>query len=214
MNIIVRKKSVYISSAYVLFVEVVHCDLRVILEDHTCNNFVSNIQSLSSAVNFNVFTHLNDLTCSLVSEYYRDKAEWVSLEFVSVCSTNTTSFNFNKNISVANFRHRELFNIKMLKCCKHSYMSCLWNFISCCFHHWSCFRNFLFQHALKYLFYNSFYISRIHIHCLYLRYLIHKLSVITQRLLFVKLLALVRPSPVLLAIVNVQKPSPPNPSAA
>ncbi len=60
----------------------------------------------------------------------------------------------------------------------------------------------------KYLFYNSFYISRIHFHCLYLRYLIHKLSVITQRLLFVKLLALVSPSPVLLAIVNVQKPSP------
>lgn len=58
------------------------------------------------------------------------------------------------------------------------------------------------------------YISRIHFHCLYLRYLIHKLSVITQRLLFVKLLALVSPSPVLLAIVNVQKPSPPNPSAA
>ena len=68
--------------------------------------------------------------------------------------------------------------------------------------------------GIQNLFYNSFYISRIHFHCLYLRYLIHKLSVITQRLLFVKLLALVSPSPVLLAIVNVQKPSPPNPSAA
>ena len=45
-------------------------------------------------------------------------------------------------------------------------------------------------------------------------YRMHRLSLITQRLLFVKVLALVRPSPVLLAIVNVQKPSPPNPSAA
>ena len=40
-----------------------------------------------------------------------------------------------------------------------------------------------------------------------------RLSVITQRLLFVNVLALVSPSPVRLAIVNVQKPSPPNPSA-
>ena len=45
-------------------------------------------------------------------------------------------------------------------------------------------------------------------------YRMHKLSVITQRLLFVNVLALVRPSPVLLAIVNVQNPSPPKPSAA
>ena len=106
MNIIVREKSVYISSAYVLFVEVVHCDLRIILEDHTCNNFISKIQSFSSAVNFNVFTHLNDLTCSLMSEYYRNKAEWVSLEFVSVCSTNTTSFNFNQDIVISDWRDR------------------------------------------------------------------------------------------------------------
>ena len=42
----------------------------------------------------------------------------------------------------------------------------------------------------------------------------HKLSDITQRLLFVNVLALVSPSPVRLAIVNVQYPSPPNPSAA
>ena len=40
-----------------------------------------------------------------------------------------------------------------------------------------------------------------------------RLSVITQRLLFVNVLALVSPSPVRLAMVNVQKPSPPNPSA-
>ena len=37
---------------------------------------------------------------------------------------------------------------------------------------------------------------------------------LTERLRFVKVAALVNPSPVRLAIVNVGKPSPPNPSAA
>ena len=41
MNIIVRKKSVYISSANVLLVQVEHCDLRIILEDHAGNDFVA-----------------------------------------------------------------------------------------------------------------------------------------------------------------------------
>ena len=45
-------------------------------------------------------------------------------------------------------------------------------------------------------------------------YLIHRLSTITQRLFLVNVAALVRPSPVLEAIVNVQKPSPPKPMAA
>ena len=45
-------------------------------------------------------------------------------------------------------------------------------------------------------------------------YRMQRLSDITQRLLLVNALALVRPSPVLLAIVKVQYPSPPNPSAA
>ena len=45
-------------------------------------------------------------------------------------------------------------------------------------------------------------------------YLIHKLSTITQRLDFVNVCAAVSPSPVLLAIVKVQYPSPPKPSAA
>ena len=45
-------------------------------------------------------------------------------------------------------------------------------------------------------------------------YLMQRLSDIVQRLLFVKLCAAVKPSPVLEAIVNVQYPSPPNPSAA
>ena len=90
--IVIWKKSVYISAAYVLLVKVEHCDFRIIFEDHTCNDLVADFNRFTSCINFNVFTHLNNLTCSLMSEYYRNKAEWVSLEFVSVCSTNTTSF--------------------------------------------------------------------------------------------------------------------------
>lgn len=42
----------------------------------------------------------------------------------------------------------------------------------------------------------------------------HKLSLIVHLLRLVKVDALVSPSPVRLAIVKVQKPSPPNPIAA
>ena len=45
-------------------------------------------------------------------------------------------------------------------------------------------------------------------------YRIHKLSDMVQRLLLVKVAALVSPSPVRLAMVKVGNPSPPNPSAA
>ena len=132
MNVIVRKKSVYISASHILLIQIEHLDVRIIMEDHTSNDLVANLQRFSCAVNFYVFTHLYDLSGSLVSKSYRDQSERVFLKFMCICSTDAASFYFYKDVSVSHFRDRELFNIIMLKRCQHSNMSCLRNSLACC----------------------------------------------------------------------------------
>ena len=114
MNVIIWKKSVYVSSANVFLVQVEHSDLRIILEDHTGNNFVTDLNRFSSCISLNIFTHGNDLTSSLMSKCNRDQVEWVSLEFVSISTANAAAFYFNKDVVIAKCRNRVLFNIKML----------------------------------------------------------------------------------------------------
>ena len=62
MYIVIWKEAVYISSAYVFLVQVEHCDLRIILEDHAGNDFVAYPNRFTSGINFYVFTHFYDLT--------------------------------------------------------------------------------------------------------------------------------------------------------
>ena len=42
MNFVIRKKSVNVCTANVLLIKVEHCDVGVILENHTGNNLVTN----------------------------------------------------------------------------------------------------------------------------------------------------------------------------
>ena len=210
MYIIIWKKSVYISSANVLLVQVEHCDLRIILEDHAGNNFITDLNRFSSCICLNVLTHSNDLTSSFMSKCNRDQVKWVSLEFVSICTANAAAFYFNKDIVVTNWWNRVLFDIKMLflskncnvcsfrnsacRCCSRCRGSC-----------WCRSCRSSSSHSSKNLFYDFFNIYVIHIHfyvssCQRMQ----RLSAITQRLLLVNVLALVSPSPVRLAIVKVQ----------
>ena len=115
MDVVIRKKSVHISAADILLVQVEHLDIRIILEDHTCNDFVADLQRFSCAVDFYVFAHLYDLASSLVSERYRDQSERVFLKFMGICSTDTAPLYFYEDIAVSHFRDRELFDIIVLK---------------------------------------------------------------------------------------------------
>ena len=100
MNVIIWKKSVYVSSANVFLVQVEHCALRIILENHTGNNFVTDLNRFSSCISLNIFTHGNDLTSSLMSKCNRDQVEWVSLKFVSISTANAAAFYFNKDVVI------------------------------------------------------------------------------------------------------------------
>ena len=124
MDIIVRKKTVYICSSYILLVKVKHGDIGIVLEYHTCNNLVANLKVLTGAVFLNIFTHLYNLTCTLMSECNRDKTEWISLKFVCVCTANSAAFNLNENIVIADYRHRIFLEFKLAELCKHSNTCC------------------------------------------------------------------------------------------
>ena len=165
-NIIIRKKSVNISAANVFLVEVEHCDFRIIFEDHTCNNFITDLNRFTSCINFNVFTHSYDLTCSFVSENNRDQIEWVIFVFVSICTTNATAFYFNKDIVVTDFRKRILLKFEVFLFCHHCNSccfrdstlsrSCRCSCLSCC--------RCCSGHSGENLFYNFFNIYIVHIH--------------------------------------------------
>ena len=62
-----------------------------------------------------------------MSQSYRDQTERISLKLMSIGTTNAASFYLYKDIIVANFRHWEFFDIKMLQGCEDSYMSSLRN---------------------------------------------------------------------------------------
>ena len=209
MYIIIWKKSVYVSSANVLFVQVEHCDLRIILEDHTGNNFITDLNWFSSCISLNIFTHGNDLTSSLMSKCNWDQVKWVSLEFVSISTANAAAFYFNKDVVVTNWWNRVLFDVEMLFLSQNCNVCSFWDSACRCSSSWSCSWcrscRCSSSHSSKNLFYDFFDIYVIHVHfyvssCQRMQ----RLSAITQRLLLVNVLALVSPSPVRLAIVNVQ----------
>ena len=114
MNIIIGEKSVNISTADVLLVEVEHCNIGVVLEYHTGNNLVAYLKRLACAILCDILTHLHNLACALVTENYRDKRERVILVFVSIGTANTASLNLYKNIVIAKLRNGIFLNLEML----------------------------------------------------------------------------------------------------
>ena len=165
--IVIWKKSIYISTANVFLIQVEHCDLRIILEDHAGNDFVAYPNRFTSGINVYVFTHFYDLTGSLMSENYRDKTERVIFVLMSICSTDTASLNFNKDVVVANFRKIILLKLKMFLLCHHCYSCFFRNCVSCRSSRsaWrsSCCRS-VSCHAGENLFNDFFDIYIVHIH--------------------------------------------------
>ena len=166
-NVVIRKKSVYISAAYVLLVKVEHCDFRIIFEDHTCNDLISDFNRFTGCINLNVFTHFYDLAGSLMSENYRNKTKRVIFVLMSICSADTASLNFNKDVVVANFRKIILLKLKMFLLCHHCYSCFFRNCVSCRSSRsaWcsSCCRS-VSCHAGENLFNDFFDIYIVHIH--------------------------------------------------
>ena len=164
--IIVRKKSIDICSANVFLVEVEHCDLRIIFEDHAGNNFVTDLNRFTSCINFDIFTHGNDLTSSFVSENNRNKSERVVFVFVCVCTTNAASLYFNEDVIISNFRKRVLLKFEMFflshhcnSCSFRDSRRCRSLSSRCC-----CLSRCVSGHSGKDLFYDFFNIYVIHIH--------------------------------------------------
>ena len=127
MYVVIGKKAVNVSAAYVLLVEVVHGDIGVILEDHAGNNLIADREGLARAVLGYVFTHFNDLTCAFVTESNGDKTEGIALVFVRVGTANAAAFHFNENVIVADFGHGVLFDFNFFESCEHCNLRCLRN---------------------------------------------------------------------------------------
>ena len=132
MNIVIWKKTVYISSAYIFLVQVEHGDLRIILEDHAGNDLVTYLNRFSGGINFYVLPIFTISPVPSCPQSYRDQTERISLKLMSIGTTNAASFYLYKDIIVANFRHWEFFDIKMLQGCEDCYMSSLRNIACCC----------------------------------------------------------------------------------
>ena len=142
-----------------------HCDFRIIFEDHTCNDLISDFNRFTCCINLNVFTHFYDLAGSLMSENYRNKTKRVIFVLMSICSADTASLNLNKDVVVTDFRKIILLKLKMFLC--HHCHSCFFrNCISCrssrsacssCCRSVSC-------HAGENLFNDFFNIYIVHIH--------------------------------------------------
>ena len=209
LHIVIRKKSVNVSAAHVLLVQVKHCDLRIILEDHTGNNLVADLHRLAGCVDLNVLTHCNDLAGSFMSQNYRNQAEGIVFVFVSIGSADAAAFNLNQDIVVSNFRKGILLQFEVLLLCHHRNSCGLRDHTGSCRRSGSSCRSGRrcagSCHSGENLFHDFFDINVVHIHCLCPPdQRMQRLSDITQRLLLVKVLALVSPSPVRLAIVKVQ----------
>ena len=167
MNIIIRKKSIYISTTYVLFIQIIHSDVRVIFKDHTGNYLITDLQIFSCRIFLHIFTHFNDFTGSFMSKSYRNQSKRVSFKFMSICTAYTTAFYSYQNIIIANFRHWIFFYIKVFQSCQHSHMCCFRNTSACCRSR-SCCRccRSLSGHSCQYLFHDLFNIDIICVHFL------------------------------------------------
>ena len=127
MGVIIRNESVYISCADILFVQIEHRDVRIILEHHAGDDLVADLYRISGAVNLYILTDLYNLSGSLMSQSNRDQAEGIFLEFMLIGSADSGSLDSYEDIIVADLRDRELLHIIVLKCCEHRHMRGLRN---------------------------------------------------------------------------------------
>ena len=164
MDIIVRKQAIYISAAHVLSVQVIHGDIRVILENHTGYDLVAYLKVFSCAVFFNVLSHFDNFAGSFMAQSHGNQSERILLEFVCVGSADTAAFHFYKNIIVSHFGDGEFLHIVMLQACQHGHMrrlrDCSRRSASCA----AVCRRLSAFHAVEDLSYDFFYIRCINVH--------------------------------------------------
>ena len=211
VDVVVGEKPVHVRVTHVFAVEVVHRDLRVVLEDHAGDHLVPDVQVLSRAVLLHVLSHRDDLAGALVSEGDRNQSEGISLELMRVGAADAAALDLHQDVPVAKGRNGIFLYVKVLEAGKNGDMGGFRHgasLASSC----RCVRAGSSLHAVQHFPDDCF--NTLLVHCNTSHYLMQSPSDITQRLLLVKVLALVSPSPVLLAMVKVQMLSPPNPSAA
>ena len=122
MHIVVWKQSIYIRRTYVLFIQVIHRDFRVIFKDHTGHDLVSDMKVFARTVFLYVLSHLDDLAGPFMSERYRDQTERVAFKFMRIRSADAAAFHLDQNVVIADLRHGKLFYFKFFQFCQHRYM--------------------------------------------------------------------------------------------
>ncbi len=86
-----------------MFIKVEHRYIGVVGKNHTRNDFIADLKIFTRAVFSDVLAHFDDFARSFVSEYYGDKSERISLEFVSVGAAYAATFYLYENVVVAEF---------------------------------------------------------------------------------------------------------------
>ena len=113
MNVIVRKQAVNVGPAHILLIEVIDCDLRIVVEDHAGDDLVADVQILARAVLLHIFAHRDNRAGSLVTERHGNQAEGIALIFVCVCSADAASLDFDENVAVTDCRNRVLADVEV-----------------------------------------------------------------------------------------------------
>ncbi len=122
MDVVIGKQSVDIGSSHVLLVQVEHGDVRVVLENHTGNYLVTNLQVFTGAVLLHVLAHLDDFAGALMAQGHGNQSKRISPELMGIRSADAASFHLHQHIVIADFRHRKFLYFKMLQARQHRHM--------------------------------------------------------------------------------------------
>ena len=172
MDIVVGEKSVDISSADILLVEVEHRDVGIVLENHAGDDLIADMKRLSGRVDGDVLSHFDDLAGSLVTECDRDETKGIALEFMRIGSADSAALDLDEYVVVAERRYRIFLDLEALLLDENGDMRLIGNSCGLCrrsgAHAGGRRRSFriVAEHSGEHLFYDFFYIICFVIHSL------------------------------------------------
>ena len=121
MDIVVGKQAVYVRAAHVLSVQVIHGDVRIVLEDHAGHDLVAHLQILSGAVLLHILTHLHDLAGSLMAQRHGNQAEGILFELMGIRSADAAALHLYQHVVVSHLGDGEFFYVIMLQTGQHGH---------------------------------------------------------------------------------------------
>ena len=83
----------------VWFFRIATAVIALFTKKNGCNNLVTYFNRITFSINSNAFTYSYNFTCTFVTKNNFLVAERIITIFVNVCTTDTTTFNLNKNFT-------------------------------------------------------------------------------------------------------------------